>query len=569
MNGALTGIVLVLLWGVVAARLPTLWRDAQQRAMWSTLCTLALTKTVATPGVNGLIGELVPNAQIIPHLLGVLTAFFLLRFLSLITGYDAAHAHAARYQLLLAASVFTTLIILMVATPGGIRTRGTDLMSAPAGPAAVGYWVVLNDYLGTVLMIATALFWRISRSAPDRLLRNSLRAMASGTLLVAAYAVLKTGLIVAHSFDVTMSIDRIEPRANALRTIGIIVCLVGAVVPAGGRLRSIIRAYRALWALRPLWNVMRRAFPDVILFPRRRALLELAGVDEVQLRLYRRVIEIRDGMLTLRDYLPAGALVEARAYVGDNPPLIEACGIALALRRHRSGAEPAGNGVTPAKNNTTPTLSGATPVQPGTMPARNGTAPTRNGATPTNEEATPSQNGATPAQYDSTAARSTSAPTKNGVAKVEAPATPKNGAAKAAAPATPTRNDTTQIDKPATPARNTTTQAESSAGPTRNGTIQAESPARPTRNGTTQVDTSAAPSGIGAMKAGASATPAENGATTAQSGDRWADIGGELADEVAWLSAVSAAYRRRETAAFVEHQIAKAARGSEMVPARS
>jgi hypothetical protein len=89
---------------------------------------------------------------------------------------------------------------------------------------------------------------------------------------------------------------------------------------------------------------MRKTFPDVILFPRRRALLELAGVDDVQLRLYRRVIEIRDGMLVLRDYLPAGTLARARGYVGDNPALIEACGIALALERHRSGAAPTEHG---------------------------------------------------------------------------------------------------------------------------------------------------------------------------------------------------------------------------------
>jgi hypothetical protein len=156
--------------------------------------------------------------------------------------------------------------------------------------------------------------------------------------------VLKTGLIMAHGFGVTMSVDRIEPAANAVRTIGIIICVVGTAVPAGGKLRSVIRAYHSLWALRPLWKVMRKTFPDVILFPRRRALLELAGVDEVQLRLYRRVIEIRDGMLTLRDYLPAGALAEARRFVGESPALIEACGIALALERHRSGAAPIENG---------------------------------------------------------------------------------------------------------------------------------------------------------------------------------------------------------------------------------
>jgi len=343
LNGALTGIVLVLLWGTVLARLPTFWRGARQRAMWATLTSLALAKTVATPGVNALAGEFLPEPQIIPHLFAVATAFFLVRFLSLITDYDAAHPHAARRQLLLAAAVLGTMIILMAATPDGIKTKGNELMGTAIAPAAAGYWVVLNGYLGAVLTIATALFWRIGRSAPAGPLRHGLRALATGTFLIALYAALKTGLILMHSLGVSPSVDRIEPAANATRNIGIIICVTGAAVPAAGKLRSVVHAYRSLWALRPLWQVMRRTFPDMILFPRRRALLELAGVDEVQLRLYRRVIEIRDGMLTLRDYLPAGTLAAARRYVGEHPALVEACGIALALRRHRSGAVAAGN----------------------------------------------------------------------------------------------------------------------------------------------------------------------------------------------------------------------------------
>jgi hypothetical protein len=203
--------------------------------------------------------------------------------------------------------------------------------------------MILNGYLGVVLIIATALFWRIGRSASARLLRNGLRAIAAGTFLVALYAVLKTSAIVVHSLGTAISFTTIEPAANALRAIGTIIAVVGAAVPASGKLRSAIQAYRSLWALRPLWLLIRKSFPDVVLFPRSRAVLELAGVDDVRLRLYRRVIEIRDGMLTLRDYLPAGTLAEARRQVGDRPELIEACGIALALERHRSGWPPTEN----------------------------------------------------------------------------------------------------------------------------------------------------------------------------------------------------------------------------------
>lgn len=336
--------MLVLLWGTVLVRLPTLWRDAQRRAMWATICTLAITKTVATPGVNAPLGDLVPQPQIIPHLLGVAAAYFLLRFICLITDYDTDRPRAARHQLLLAGSVVVLLVILAAATPGGIKTKGAELMSTATAPTATAYWVVLNGYLGTILTIATLLFWRIGRSATASLLRNGLRTIAVGTCTIALYAVLKIVLMVAYAFGATVPLDTIEPIANGLRNLGMILAVIGAAVPAGGKLRSIAGAYRALGALRALWLVMRRTFPDVILFSRRRALIELAGVDDVQLRLYRRVIEIRDGMLTLRDYLPAGAHSEARVFVGESPALIEACGIALALHRHHAAATPGDSG---------------------------------------------------------------------------------------------------------------------------------------------------------------------------------------------------------------------------------
>jgi hypothetical protein len=299
----LTGAVLLLLWGMVLIRLPTLRRDARQRALWATLCALALTKTAA-----------IFQAQALRHLFGVVAAYFLLRFISLITDYDRAHPRAVRHQLLLAASVLAALITLRV-----------------TAPASGAYGVILNGYQGTVLAVATAVFWRIGRSAPAGPLRHGLRAIATGTFLVALSAVLKTTMIVLPVPGGT------RPVADALHAFGVLIAVVGAAVPASGN----IRAYRSLWALRPLWREMRRTFPEVILFPGRRALLELAGAEGVQLRLYRRVIEIRDGMLTLRHQLPAGTLAEAREHVGDSPALIEACGIARALHRHRSGEPPA------------------------------------------------------------------------------------------------------------------------------------------------------------------------------------------------------------------------------------
>ena len=121
--------------------------------------------------------------------------------------------------------------------------------------------------------------------------------------------------------------------ARYLQGAGTLLAVGGALVPAGRRARSVLAEYRSLLALRPLWTAMRDAFPEVILFSPRRAVVEMAGVDEVRLRLYRRVIEIRDGMLALRPYL-CGVLPET--------PEAEAAAIAQALRRRASGVSPSG-----------------------------------------------------------------------------------------------------------------------------------------------------------------------------------------------------------------------------------
>ena len=128
MNGTLTAVLLITLWGTVLVRLPTLWRDARQRALWATLCTLALAKTVATPGVNAMLDELVAQPQTLPHLIGVATGYFLLRFISLITDFAAGRPRA--HALLPAAHPRAPR------SPSARRGRGPRCHLSPKRPVA-------------------------------------------------------------------------------------------------------------------------------------------------------------------------------------------------------------------------------------------------------------------------------------------------------------------------------------------------------------------------------------------------------------------------------------------------
>ncbi|MEU4236784.1 MAB_1171c family putative transporter [Actinoplanes sp. NPDC026619] len=308
--------LLVLLWGVVVARLPTLWRDARQRAFWATIFVLALIKT------SLLFPETPP---ILPNLLGVLTAYFLLRFLSLLTG-RGGH----RWHLALTAAVLVAL--------AGLAANGSVTLDRDPFPLTVAYWLVPEGFIGWALITAAVLFWPVARDVPAGLPRLGLRAISAGCAMVAAYGAAKAVLIILRGAGLTdVDFAEFERAAPYLQGGGTLIAVAGASVPAARRSRAIIEAYWSLLVLRPLWKAMRDAFPEVILFSPRRAVFELAGVDDVHLRVYRRVIEIRDGMLALRPYLPAEPVATT------DPAQAEAEAIAAALRRHADGAGPADN----------------------------------------------------------------------------------------------------------------------------------------------------------------------------------------------------------------------------------
>jgi hypothetical protein len=308
-------VLAVLLWVMTAVRLPTLWRGPRQRAIWAAVAALAVSRTLALPPIAA------PAAQ---HLTAVAAAAFLLRFVMLATAGRGRRWHRVGGAVVLA--------LFAVATAATVFSP--ELLSGELTPASVAYWVVLDGYLGVVLLTATALFWTTGAAAPAGLPRVALRVLAVGIGLLGIDAFIRAALTVAIGAGARLDLVVINPAAEGLQAASVLLALAGGVAAAVPRARAALSAYRALLALRPLWTAMRDAFPAIILFSPRRAVIELAGVDDVHLRLYRRVIEIRDGMLALRDFLPP-----ERDAAGD-PAQAEARDIALALARRAAGRPP-------------------------------------------------------------------------------------------------------------------------------------------------------------------------------------------------------------------------------------
>lgn len=318
----LSASLLGLLWATALARLPTLWRDRRQQALWGAVACVALAKTASFPPVAARL-----DAPELPHLLGVISAFCLLRFVGLVTGTGSV-----RRDFAVTAGTLLVLTVLAAAA-GGIHGGPETIVPGMPG-AQVGYWLVLEGYLGAVLITGTVLFASVGPSAPAGLPRAGLCAIADGLTIVSLYAVSKALLVLATACGVRVHFAGYDAVAHPVQAAAILVAVAGAVLPAARRAREAAAAYRSLLVLRPLWTAMRDAFPQVILFTPRRAVIELAGVDDVHLRLYRRVIEIRDGMLALREHLPAGGHDLA------DPAEAEARDLVTALHRRASGSNP-------------------------------------------------------------------------------------------------------------------------------------------------------------------------------------------------------------------------------------
>ncbi|MGK5685440.1 MAB_1171c family putative transporter [Actinoplanes sp. URMC 104] len=314
----LSAALLVMLWGLAVARLPTIWRDATQRALTAAVVALAISRTAAFA-----VEHHWARAAVLQHLAALVAAYFLLRFLLLATG------RGRRWHV---ASAGVVLALLVVA--GGAVVLAPGLLDGPLTPGVAAYWVLLDCYVAVALMAGATVFWTIGAKLPARWSVAALRAIAAGAGLLALDASFRAVVTVLLGAGRTLDVAAMGPPAMVGQAAGGLLMVTGGAVTTYPRARAALAAYRSLVVLRPLWRAMRDAFPEVILFSPRRAIVELAGVDDVHLRLYRRVIEIRDGMLALRGYLDG---------TPDDPgPEGEARRIAEALRRRAEGAEPSG-----------------------------------------------------------------------------------------------------------------------------------------------------------------------------------------------------------------------------------
>jgi Family of unknown function (DUF6545) len=297
--------------------------------------------------IDGVLGT---NANtLVQHLLGIVAAVGLLRFISLISGAYDERPRAKAVQAFLGLGVAAALILLFAISSDGIHSSADELIASPiVRPTTVVYWLLMELYLGVALWMGMVLIWRVSRTSPTNLLRVGLWIMVAGAALNVVFAVYKSAYIVLHvgGVDLPKSVATIS---NYMLLTSNLLTVIGVSLPAWTMARKLVQAKRSLRALAPLWQTMRATFPDMILYVSEKLPTADGMLATARLRLYRRLIEIRDGMLELRGHVPASVTTDALAYLAEQgiegeqaAVLAEACWIEVALRRVRAGRQPGG-----------------------------------------------------------------------------------------------------------------------------------------------------------------------------------------------------------------------------------
>lgn len=241
-----------------------------------------------------------------------------------------------------AAAAATTALALSSAARPGAQAATED----PFGSAAV---VLYCGYIGFGAFDVSRLALRFTRLGDRNLLRLGLYMVSAGAYMAGLYAAAKIVFVVL----VTISGPELLTIQYAVTwpmiVIGALLTSIGSTLPSWGQWARMERPaawfsrYISYLTLYPLWWSLYQATPTIALDTRSRWADRFVPTD-INYRLTRRIIEIRDGLLLLRPYYhPAATRLAERlaAEHGVNPTeraaTVEAAEIAMALAAKEAG----------------------------------------------------------------------------------------------------------------------------------------------------------------------------------------------------------------------------------------
>jgi hypothetical protein len=318
------------LWLVVLIQFPSHRYAPVRRVVWTTMVLLAAIGTLDLPAIGAQLDAAcgLPNlADVAQHVLAIVATTLALYCVEQVFGRpEPRNRWPAWARTVPPAGAVTALIVLFALSPA--RTHPTDTrlytdftMQYATHPEVVAYWVIFAVYLGTTFAVTARLAWRYGRRARRSLLGIGLQLTAAGMVAGLFYLGYGTAVVAARAAGVqgpfiTTAPVVIQGLVGAL----IVLVAVGGVLPAARRW-ALVRQATQYWSLRqlyPLWAGLCQAVPGIALDPVP-AWADRLDPRDLQVRLYRRVIEIRDGYMALTPVAVPGIEDLVRAAAGRRP----------------------------------------------------------------------------------------------------------------------------------------------------------------------------------------------------------------------------------------------------------
>ncbi|MEU4486619.1 MAB_1171c family putative transporter [Streptomyces purpurascens] len=222
----------------------------------------------------------------------------------------------ARLSLGAGLAVIAGLLVLFAAlTPSTQRPTDFTLYYAHDDVYAAYLTLYVAAYtIGELLLARTC--WRLSHRSTRASVRVGLRIVALGATVTLGYSAVRIGNVIAGTFHASLA--EWENFAWICGDAGAMLTLIGWIVPTltdqAQNLQYRIKQHRSYRGLRPLWLAFHSEAPEIALPIDRADPAQRRRFRGIAIKLYRRVVEIRDGRFVIRQYLCARVRERSEAH---------------------------------------------------------------------------------------------------------------------------------------------------------------------------------------------------------------------------------------------------------------
>jgi hypothetical protein len=242
----------------------------------------------------------VPDVSVpLKNLATVAASAAMVHIVGLMSARPADGARLRRWIYALLAAAGATMTVLFLFIPRS-PARGDFVAERAGTPLVTAYSVLTQLGLFVGLACCLALFHPAARRAGPGMLRAGLRLLTAGAVVGLLFMLNRVLFQVTNALGSdAMNGSGAMSVSRSLLAAMLLLFAVGAALPALSGLRRWMSHYVALQRLRPLWLSLIASVPQVVLGDPPGRLGDLVALRSVDLRLYRRIIEIRDAQWEL------------------------------------------------------------------------------------------------------------------------------------------------------------------------------------------------------------------------------------------------------------------------------